>query len=398
MSLGLGRFSAARDDSDDDDATEVNDATAESDANRAPDEEAADEAPRRSVLAPFMTGSSADDTDGDGDTDGDTGEDEAAQRGAAVSRTASDADSVPAAAPEDDEIPAPSSRDVTDDADVDPVDPVDATAPATDRTDSAAGVTDDADVDPVDATAPATDRTDSATGGGEDLAASPTDEVEAADTPDDDGTTAAWPDEDDGTTAAWPDDDDDTTAAPLDDEETAATSDAGGPIGSSFPGQGGRSPSEGIGVDSPLAAAGAASGIPDPRSATFSPAGATEPRLDSSGLGRASVDVDGPLLEDAEELRTNWLRLQAGFVDDPHEAVSDAADLVEHAAQAFVGALRMRQQRLRDMWDGSSPSGTGSTDTDQGGQDGGPAGVDTTEQLRQLMRHYRALFNHICKS
>lgn len=93
-------------------------------------------------------------------------------------------------------------------------------------------------------------------------------------------------------------------------------------------------------------------------------------------------ELGGPLIGDAAGLRSNWQHLQAGFVDDPRAAVGDAADLVEHAAQAFVGALQQRQRALRDMW-----SGEGST---------GDKDTMDTERLRQAMQRYRALFNEIC--
>jgi hypothetical protein len=140
------------------------------------------------------------------------------------------------------------------------------------------------------------------------------------------------------------------------------------------------------------------------RGDTGSPAASDAGSLDedattgAGGAGSSLAEVDGPLLEDAEGLRTNWLRLQAGFVDDPHEAVSDAADLVEHTAQALVGALRQRQQKLREMWDGGRPNGTGPANADGDSRGAHPAAADTTEQLRLLMKRYRVLFNHICKS
>lgn len=125
-----------------------------------------------------------------------------------------------------------------------------------------------------------------------------------------------------------------------------------------------------------------------------------DPRLDES-----SVDLDGPLLADAAGLHASWRRVQAGFVDDPRDAVADAASLVEHAAQALVGALRQRQQLLRATWDrdrstgglgapaGGSPEGAGPADS------GRPAlgDVPDTEELRLLMHRYRDLFNHICQ-
>jgi hypothetical protein len=107
----------------------------------------------------------------------------------------------------------------------------------------------------------------------------------------------------------------------------------------------------------------------------------------------ATVDLDEPLLSDVDGLRARWQRAQAGFVDDPQEAVGEAADLIEQTAQAMVGALRQRQRQLRVMWEsgpaGGPVSGNGASASGAGGQD--------TEHLRQMMRHYRALFNQLCK-
>lgn len=104
--------------------------------------------------------------------------------------------------------------------------------------------------------------------------------------------------------------------------------------------------------------------------------------LDRPGEGGETAG-EGPLLADAASLRASWQRLQAGFVDDPREAVADAAGLVEHAAQALAGALRQRQGRLREAWDGEAVAGGGTADT---------------EQLRLVMQRYRALFDQICQS
>jgi hypothetical protein len=120
------------------------------------------------------------------------------------------------------------------------------------------------------------------------------------------------------------------------------------------------------------------------------------------GVAGGGDILDGPLLSDAGELRTNWLQVQARFVDDPPEAVSDAADLVEHAAQALVGALRLRQQQLREAWDSSrlrEGGGRAGADGRAAASDADEpteAAADSTEQLRLLMKRYRVLFNQIC--
>jgi hypothetical protein len=117
------------------------------------------------------------------------------------------------------------------------------------------------------------------------------------------------------------------------------------------------------------------------------------------------ADPDGPLLSDADELRTSWPRIQAAFVDDPREAVADAAGLVEHAAQALTSALRQRQRQLRAVWDRDGmPDGTEYADS--GGTAPGAAALDgdrqaadgpDTEQLRLLIQRYRRLFDQLSR-
>jgi hypothetical protein len=73
--------------------------------------------------------------------------------------------------------------------------------------------------------------------------------------------------------------------------------------------------------------------------------------------------------------------------------------------QLLAGALRQRQQQLRALWDrdgmpdgvdyadSGSPAGTVSSGAGRPAADGGP----DTEQLRLLIRRYRALFNELCR-
>jgi hypothetical protein len=119
-----------------------------------------------------------------------------------------------------------------------------------------------------------------------------------------------------------------------------------------------------------------------------------------------SAGLDGPLLSDADELRTSWPRIQAAFVDDPREAVADAAGLVEHAAQALTSAVRQRQQQLRAVWDrdgmpdgveyadsGGTAPGAAAPDGDRQAAADGP----DTEQLRLLIQRYRRLFDQLSR-
>jgi hypothetical protein len=123
-----------------------------------------------------------------------------------------------------------------------------------------------------------------------------------------------------------------------------------------------------------------AAGRPQP---SFQPRGAAEPVSAPVFTGPPDGSLEGPLLPDATQLRGNWQQVQATFVDDPRGSVAEAAALVDHAAQALVGALQQRQRRLRESWD--------STD---GATDGASPG---TEELRVAMQRYRTLFDHICR-
>jgi hypothetical protein len=104
-----------------------------------------------------------------------------------------------------------------------------------------------------------------------------------------------------------------------------------------------------------------------------------------------AAGLDEPLLGDADGFRARWQRAQAGFIDDPREAVGDAADLIEQTAQALVGALRQRQRELRVLWERGPAD-----DTAPAGGTAAASGADT-EHLRLMMQRYRALFNQLCR-
>jgi hypothetical protein len=133
--------------------------------------------------------------------------------------------------------------------------------------------------------------------------------------------------------------------------------------------------------------------------------GAANGRLTvAARLEEAAGDLDGPLLGDVAGLRASWQRIQIGFVDDPGEAVADAADLVELTARALVGALQRRQRLLRGLWDrdrplddlGSPLAGSGAEAQPADRPRPAEASVDT-EDLRLLIQRYRTMFNEICR-
>jgi hypothetical protein len=101
-----------------------------------------------------------------------------------------------------------------------------------------------------------------------------------------------------------------------------------------------------------------------------------------------AASPDEPLLSDATGLRERWQQVQAEFVDDPREAVGDAAALIEQTTQALVGALRQRQRDLRAGWERGDAGGTTATTAN---------GTTDTERLRLMMQRYRALLNQLCR-
>jgi hypothetical protein len=127
------------------------------------------------------------------------------------------------------------------------------------------------------------------------------------------------------------------------------------------------------------------SGVVSPADTSAAPVTAAPVTARAGATPAAVPNLDQPLLSGNTELLSQWQRVQADFVDDPQVAVAGAADLVEQAGQALVDALQQRQRQMRTMWDSSSADGPAAP---------GESNVDT-EQLRQLMQRYRALFNQL---
>lgn len=68
--------------------------------------------------------------------------------------------------------------------------------------------------------------------------------------------------------------------------------------------------------------------------------------------------------------RDRWRDLQAGFVDDPAQAVRGADELIDE----IMRELAEHRQQLEEQWRG---------------------GPDDTEELRVVIREYRAFFNQL---
>ncbi len=113
------------------------------------------------------------------------------------------------------------------------------------------------------------------------------------------------------------------------------------------------------------------------------PAGATNmgeaertPADERTAGGQREVG-DQPLFgaADVERLRTAWRQLQGSFVDSPHDAVTQADDLVMATVQQLSATLAERKQSLERLWSRE--------------EDG------DTEDLRLALRSYRAFFDQL---
>lgn len=77
-------------------------------------------------------------------------------------------------------------------------------------------------------------------------------------------------------------------------------------------------------------------------------------------------------------LRERWNDVQAGFVDDPQNAVQQAHGLVTQLVDELVQTFSQERTALESQWKGG-----GSADT---------------EQLRVALQRYRAFFNRLLQS
>lgn len=93
---------------------------------------------------------------------------------------------------------------------------------------------------------------------------------------------------------------------------------------------------------------------------------------DATGTGQAGAGA--AFVTDADGYRASWVRIQSGFVDDPHGSVTEAADLIAQITGTLVSAVQERERSLRGGWD-------------SGGAD--------TEVLRNALREYRSFFERL---
>lgn len=98
--------------------------------------------------------------------------------------------------------------------------------------------------------------------------------------------------------------------------------------------------------------------------------------LDRSDAG---PQPEAPLFssEEAEQLRTRWESVQAGFVDEPRRAVEEADGLVRTVMERLSDGFTDQRERLEQEW--------------------GARDQVSTEDLRVALRHYRSFFDRLLK-
>jgi hypothetical protein len=93
----------------------------------------------------------------------------------------------------------------------------------------------------------------------------------------------------------------------------------------------------------------------------------------------AAENTDVALLPDNRlgEFRTEWERIQIGFVDRPRESVKAAHDLVDRLSEELVQSFARQRETLEGGW---------------------KQGADDTEELRRSFQRYRSFFNRLLEA
>src|SRR5437879_13378408 len=77
----------------------------------------------------------------------------------------------------------------------------------------------------------------------------------------------------------------------------------------------------------------------------------------------------------ANEFRSNWDRIQTGFVDEPRKAVQQADELVAQAIKRLADSFSEERNRLERQWDRGDEV--------------------STEDLRVALQRYRSFFQRL---
>jgi hypothetical protein len=118
----------------------------------------------------------------------------------------------------------------------------------------------------------------------------------------------------------------------------------------------------------------------DLASATVTPAERKPPSEpnDPENPSEISAGEDfGPLFNESEadDFRSRWYNVQAGFVDEPRQSVADADELVANVMKRLAQVFAAERENLEHEW--------------EGGED------VSTEDLRVALRRYRSFFDRL---
>ena len=80
--------------------------------------------------------------------------------------------------------------------------------------------------------------------------------------------------------------------------------------------------------------------------------------------------------EETQAFRARWTDVQAKFVDEPTSSVREADTLVAEVMAKITQMFADQRQTLENQWS---------------------KGDNSTEDLRQVLQHYRAFFNRLLK-
>jgi hypothetical protein len=98
---------------------------------------------------------------------------------------------------------------------------------------------------------------------------------------------------------------------------------------------------------------------------------------DEADLSQSGDEERQPLLpqDQAERYRSEWQRIQAGFVDEPRKSVEEADRLVADLMQRLAAVFSDEREQLEKQWD---------------------SGDDvSTEDLRVGLTRYRSFFDRL---
>jgi hypothetical protein len=95
--------------------------------------------------------------------------------------------------------------------------------------------------------------------------------------------------------------------------------------------------------------------------------------------GGAEVSERMPLFSESEmgDFRTQWSKVQTGFVDEPRRTVEEADKLVAAVMQRLAESFANERSRLEKRWDSGEKA--------------------STEDLRVTLQRYRSFFDRLLK-